>query len=241
MIRVLIIEGDLRIAGINRRFVEKTGGFEVVGIATDEQQAYEHLEILEPDLVLLDLHFPRMDGLDLFRYIQTHYPLTDVIIITAVRDFDTVREAIRRGVYDFMIKPVVFERFQEKLKAYEAYHRQLQTMSGPGQEIDQEGIDRLLWGLRDRNRDKEPYLPKGIDKLTREKIEAFIRECPEVITAEELGRKAGFSRTTARRYLEYFVTKGEMTADISYGTVGRPERVYKRKTPPSIEKDVPGQ
>ncbi|MDP4096307.1 response regulator [Paenibacillus sp. P96] len=230
MIRVLIIEDDPRIAEINRRFVEKTGGFEVVGIATDEQQAYEHLEILEPDLVLLDLHFPRTDGLDLFRYIQTHYPLTDVIIITATRDFDTVREAIRRGVYDFMIKPVVFARFQEKLRSYEAYHRQLQAMGGPDQVIDQEEIDRLLWGTEDRGKEKQSYFPKGIDKLTREKIGAFIQECPEVITAEELGRRAGFSRTTARRYLEYFVAKGEMTSDISYGTVGRPERVYTRKT-----------
>ena len=44
MIRVVIIEDDLRIAQINRRFVEKIEGFEVVGIATDQQLAHEHLE-----------------------------------------------------------------------------------------------------------------------------------------------------------------------------------------------------
>ncbi|GGF93234.1 response regulator [Paenibacillus abyssi] len=228
MIRVLIIEDDLRIAQINRRFVEKVESFEVVGIATDEQQAHEHLEILAPDLVLLDLYFPDMNGLHLLHYIQKNNPLTDVIIITATKEFDTVREAIRGGVYDFMIKPVVFERFQEKLKSYQKYHQQMTLLGGANKQVDQEGIDQLLWGNSDRA-DKDTYLPKGIDKITSEKILSFIQDGPEVLTAEELGKQAGFSRTTARRYLEYFVAKGELVTDISYGTVGRPERVYKRK------------
>ncbi|WP_028612263.1 response regulator [Paenibacillus harenae] len=227
MIRVVIVEDDLRIAQINRRFVEKLEGFEVVGIATDEQQAHEHLDILAPDLVLLDLYFPDMNGLDLLHYIQRNNPFTDVIVITAAKEFDTVREAIRGGVYDFMIKPVVFERFQEKLKSYQKYHQQMTLLGGSNKQVDQEGIDQLLWGTGDRA-DRDAYLPKGIDKITSEKILAFILGGPEVLTAEELGRMAGFSRTTARRYLEYFVAKGELVADISYGTVGRPERVYKR-------------
>lgn len=227
MIRVVIVEDDLRIAQINRRFVEKLEGFEVVGIATDKQQAHEHLDILAPDLVLLDLYFPDMNGLDLLHDIQKNNPHTDVIIITAAKEFDTVREAIRGGVYDFMIKPVVFERFQEKLKSYQKYHQQMTLLGESNKQVDQEGIDQLIWGAGDRA-DREAYLPKGIDKITSEKILSFIHGGPEVLTAEELGRMAGFSRTTARRYLEYFVVKGELVADISYGTVGRPERVYKR-------------
>lgn len=227
MIQVVIIEDDPRIAQINRRFVEKVEGFEVIGIATNEQQAHEHLEVLTPDLVLLDLYFPDMKGLDLLHYIQKNNPLTDVIIITATKEFDTVREAIRGGVYDFMIKPVVFERFQEKLKSYLKYHQKLSLLGGANKQVDQEGIDQLLWGMNDR-REKDTYLPKGIDKITSDKILVFIQEGHEILTAEELGKRAGFSRTTARRYLEYFVTKGELVADISYGTVGRPERVYRR-------------
>ncbi|MBH5319678.1 response regulator [Paenibacillus sp. GSMTC-2017] len=227
MIRVVIIEDDIRIAEINRRFVEKVESFEVVGIATDKQQAYEHLEILVPDLVLLDIFFPDMNGLDLLQHIQRNYPRTEVMIITAAKEFETVREAIRGGVYDFMIKPVVFDRFQEKLKTYQKYHEQMTLLGGANKHVDQQGIDQLLWGAGERA-DKEAYLPKGIDKITSEKILTYIEGKGEVWTAEELGRKGGFSRTTARRYLEYFVDKGVLIADISYGTVGRPERVYRR-------------
>ncbi|WP_106769386.1 response regulator [Paenibacillus faecalis] len=227
MIRVVIIEDDIRIASINQRFVEKVDGFEVVGIATTRLQAHEQLEILSPDLVLLDLYFPDMSGLDLLQHIQWGYPSTDVIIITAAKEFDTVREAIRGGVYDFMIKPVVFDRFQEKLKAYRKYYEQLKQLGGSNKQIDQQGVDQLLWRNWERL-DRDVYLPKGIDKLTSEKIWTYIEEADAVWTAEELGKRGGFSRTTARRYLEYFVEKGMLEADISYGTVGRPERVYRK-------------
>lgn len=233
MIRVAIIEDDVRIASINQRFVEKVEGFEVVGIATDKSQALEQLDILAPDLVLLDLYFPDMSGLDLLRHIQQGYPDTDVIVITAAKEFDTVREAIRGGVYDFMIKPVVFDRFQEKLKAYRKYHDHLKLLgSAANPQLDQQGVDQLLLRTGEPQ-DKDAYFPKGIDKLTSEKILTYIEESEVVWTAEELGKRGGFSRTTARRYLEFFVEKGMMEADISYGTVGRPERVYrkaKRKT-----------
>ncbi|MDQ6418868.1 response regulator [Paenibacillus sp. LHD-117] len=227
MIRVVIIEDDARIAGINRRFVEKVEGFEVVGIAMDQGQAYEHLAILSPDLVLLDLYFPDLNGMDLLEHIRVEHPLTDVIIITAAKEFDTVREAIRGGVFDFMIKPVVFERFQEKLKAYQKYRERLAKLGSGSNQVDQEGIDQLLWSSGERA-ERDVYLPKGIDRITSEKILGFIESGAEALTAEELGKKAGFSRTTARRYLEYFVEKGVLAADISYGTVGRPERVYRR-------------
>lgn len=227
MIRVAIIEDDVRIASINQRFVEKVEGFEVVGIAADRAQAHEQLDILAPDLVLLDLYFPDMSGLDLLQHIQRGYPNTDVIIITAAKEFDTVREAIRGGVYDFMIKPVVFDRFQEKLKAYRKYYEQMKQLGGANKQIDQQGIDQLLWRAGERM-DREAYFPKGIDKLTSEKILSYIEESGDVWTAEELGKRGGFSRTTARRYLEYFVEKGVLVADISYGTVGRPERVYRK-------------
>ncbi|GKU77475.1 response regulator [Paenibacillus sp. L3-i20] len=228
MIRVVIIEDDVRIAEINKRFVEKVENFEVVGIATDKQQAYEHLEILIPDLVLLDIFFPDMNGLDLLQHIHRNYPKTEVMIITAAKEFETVREAIRGGVYDFMIKPIVFDRFQEKLKTYQKYHEQMNLLGGANKHVDQQGIDQLLWGTAGERVDKETYLPKGIDKITSEKILSYIEGREEVWTAEELGRRGGFSRTTARRYLEYFVDKGILIADISYGTVGRPERVYRR-------------
>ena len=123
MIRVAIIEDDVRIASINQRFVEKVEGFEVIGIATDRAQAHERWIFWHLIWCCWICIFPICR--DWISRHSTGYPNTDVIIITATKEFDTVREAIRGGVYDFMIKPVVFDRFQEKLKAYRKYYEQM--------------------------------------------------------------------------------------------------------------------
>ena len=78
-IEVLIIEDDVKIAEINRRFVEKVQGFHVVGIATDDVQAKEQLDILRPNLVLLDIYMPGSNGLDMLSYIRQHFRDTDVL------------------------------------------------------------------------------------------------------------------------------------------------------------------
>jgi two-component system CitB family response regulator len=52
----------------------------------------------------------------------------------------------------------------------------------------------------------------------------------EGINADKAGSLIGVSRTTSRRYLEYLVANGEIVADHVYGALGRPERVYRKKS-----------
>ena len=68
-------------------------------------------------------------------------------------------------------------------------------------------------------------LPKGIDKVTLDKVRLLFDNQTQ-ITADKAGELIGASRTTARRYLEHLISSGELQADLSYGTVGRPERTY---------------
>jgi two-component system CitB family response regulator len=223
-IEVLIVEDDLRIAEIHRRFVEKIEGFQVMGIAVNESQAKEQVEILQPDLILLDIFFPDMSGLDFLHYVQQHCNHTDVIMITAAKEVEMVSEAIRGGVFDFIIKPAVFDRFVKTLQEYTSFHRQLQALQRDKSLITQQEIDNLLG--RSVTGKTKASLPKGIDKLTLDKILLVIKEIEEGLTAEQVGKEVGVSRTTARRYLEYVVSQGEVMADLSYGMVGRPERIY---------------
>jgi len=69
-------------------------------------------------------------------------------------------------------------------------------------------------------------LPKGIDALTLEKVLDVFDEKEKPLSAEEVGGIMGASRTTARRYLEYLVVTEKLKAEVSYGSVGRPERKY---------------
>lgn len=228
-IQVLIVEDDKRIAEINRRFVEKIEDYQVAGIANNGDEAKLLLEVLEPDLVLLDIYFPDTSGLEILKYIRTVHWDIDVIMITAAKEVDTVKESIRGGVFDFLIKPLNFERFKDALSRYRDFKHTL-ISHGDKEAIEQDEVDQLIRGGLKKSQAEsysDSILPKGIDRLTLEKVHAVISQNKDGLTAEDVGREIGTSRTTARRYLEYLVSNGELIADLSYGSVGRPERIYR--------------
>jgi two-component system CitB family response regulator len=231
--RILIAEDDPQIAEIQRRFVERIDGFEVVGISHTTRDANEMLEVLQPDLVLLDIHFPDGSGLALLRQLRQGDSPCDVIMVTAAKETESLSEALRLGVFDYVLKPLVFDRLQQSLLQY-SEHRS--TMQSTGPELSQDMVDQLLPRNRNQNGTAAPAgtaptrnLPKGIDPLTLEKIGSVFSDPVTSLSAEQVGEQIGSSRTTARRYLEYLVGEQELSADINYGTVGRPERFYRKR------------
>lgn len=224
-IRVLIVEDDLRISELHRRFTEKTEGFEVVGIANTLADAAEMAEVLGPDLVLLDLFFPEGSGMELLRQLRAGAAPTDVILITAAREMASLQEALRGGVFDYIIKPVFFPRFQEALLKYREYAARMRS----GGTLEQQDVDRLL-RAHPSHEAEGATLPKGIDPLTLRKVRQVF-ESAEVrdLNAEEVGERIGVTRSTARRYLEQLIAEGFLAADLLYGVVGRPERRYFRR------------
>jgi len=221
MISVLIIEDNIDIAKLHERFTMKVEGYEVVGIANDIETAREMLEILKPDLILLDIYFPEKSGIDLLWEMRKSHLKTDVIIITAAKDADTLREGKLGGAFDYIIKPVILDRFIATLENYKKYHNELER----NDYFDQESIDKIFRQevvLSSTSHDT----PKGIDKLTLTKIIDILNNHEDEITASELKDMIGVSRNTARRYLEYLREIGIIDVNIDYGTIGRPEKKY---------------
>jgi two-component system CitB family response regulator/two-component system response regulator DcuR len=224
---VLIVEDDPRIAELHRRFTEKVDGFEVVGVATGFADAEEQAAVLEPDLVLLDYYLPKGHGLELLQKMRAAGSRADVILITAARESDTLQEGLRGGVFDYIIKPVIFSRFEAALGKFAAYRAR---MAGHDH-LNQDDVDRFLRAAPLPAGSSPPELPKGIDSRTLEKVcSVFDTGFDEGASAEAVGAAIGVSRSTARRYLEYLVSAGQLVTDARYGTVGRPERRYQRKT-----------
>ncbi|UOY91754.1 response regulator [Ectobacillus sp. JY-23] len=223
VIEVLIVEDDFRIADIHHRFTEKIEGFRVVGTAATGEQAKEWIKLLRPQLILLDVYLPDMRGIELVRYVRGHFPDIDIIMITAASEADIVRHALRGGVFDYIVKPLTFDRFEKSLKNYASQLEKLQQEK----ELSLEQIESM-WNIGKQIFEKQQdCAPKGIDPLTLDKI----LKCTSTIggygvTAEELSKRSGVSRSTARRYLEYLISQKKVRADLIYGSVGRPERRY---------------
>jgi len=223
-IKVLIVEDDEKIAEIHRRFTEKVEGFEVVGVATAIDEARELVEVLRPELVLLDVYFPSESGIDLLWDIRARYRNTDLILITAAKEIGPLQEAIRGGAFDYIIKPAIFGRFQDTLQRFRQARQKLAATGS----LEQQDVDQLL-NPRPAVPVGRPLLPKGIDAITLDKVrKVFTTSQAGGLSADEVGQQVGMSRSSARRYLEYLVETDWLSADLLYGTVGRPERKYFR-------------
>ncbi|MCJ8348726.1 response regulator [Moritella sp.] len=223
-IKVLIIEDDVGIAEIHRRNLTKIESLSVIGIATTKAEAETLLEVLTPDLILLDVYLPDGNGLDILRDLRQQQHACDVILITADRDAETLQAAMRGGVVDYILKPVIFSRLEESLYKYLKQKNKFGILD----DLDQHVVDSMI-SVSVNNSSRALRLPKGIDSVTLDKVrELFIEHAD--ITADNAGGLIGASRTTARRYLEHLISSGELVADLNYGTVGRPERTYKKQS-----------
>ena len=222
LIEILIIEDDKRIADIHRRFIDKIVGYKVVGAAHNGGEAKDWVQALQPDLVLLDVYLPDALGTEIMSFIHENSPETDIIFITAAAEVDIVKKAYRRGVADYILKPLTFDRFKESLLSYKAKREALQ-----GAGVMQEDSIQLLWNKTNTEAMSVDSLPpKGIDPITKGKVVNHLKQRDGGITAETLGVEIGVSRSTARRYLEYLVSEKRAYTELLYGTVGRPERRY---------------
>ncbi|MEJ9228523.1 response regulator [Peribacillus butanolivorans] len=225
-IEVLIVEDDLRIAEIQKLFIEKIEGFQTIGIASSYVEAKSFIEIMQPDLLLLDMYFPDMNGLDILKEIKQQSKQMDVIMITATKEIEKVQEAIKIGIFDYIIKPVVFERFKQSLLRYQEYYIKLYELGKGNFPVTQQQVDKLLRKEMNDKEREQTSLPKGIDRMTLEKVMVVLGNTSPGLTAEIVAKEIGVSRTTARRYLEHLMSEEKIEADLTYGTVGRPERVY---------------
>jgi DNA-binding NarL/FixJ family response regulator len=77
---------------------------EVVGEARDGQEALERCRELRPDLVLMDVSMPKVDGLEATRYIKAHSPETSVLILTAHADHSLLMDAVKAGAAGYVLK-----------------------------------------------------------------------------------------------------------------------------------------
>lgn len=229
MIKVLVVDDDFMVAKVHSGYVARVEGFEVVGVAHTGADAIRAVDELHPELVLLDIYLPDMDGLSVLRQLRasTERPSADpdVIMITAARDLDTVRGAIRGGALHYLIKPFSYEALRDQLENFRSLHQKLSELPGDSPAAQQD-VDQLF-GTRSR-RTVPP--PKGLATETAEIVERILRETTAAgddVSATECADAAGVSRVSARKYLEHFVTSGRAEVRLRYGGTGRPERRYR--------------
>jgi len=136
VINVLIIDDDFMVAKVHAGFIQRTPGFAVVGVAHTGAQAVIETGRLRPDLVLLDIHLPDINGLDLMQRLREVAPELDVLVISAAREVETVRKALRGGIVHYLIKPFSQTDLQERLEHYRNAYQGLDSSKDVAEQSD---------------------------------------------------------------------------------------------------------
>ena len=229
MIRVLVVDDDFMVAKVHAGFVTRVPGFTVVGVAHTGAAALESVAALQPDLVLLDVYLPDISGIEVLRRLRETHPDVDVLVISAAKEADTVRTALRGGVVNYLLKPFDQEALRERIERYAVAHRSLATAPT----VAQSDLDRLFGAPSPRAHragTRTERLPKGLSPESADLVRNVLRECGADLSAAECAERTGLSRVSARRYLEHFVDTGNAEVRLRYGAAGRPQRRYAWRT-----------
>jgi two-component system, NarL family, response regulator LiaR len=124
-IRVLIVDDHSVVREGLRMFLVRDPDLEVVGEATDGVEALEQTKHLQPDVVVMDLLMPVMDGIAATRAIRREMPETEVLALTSVLESASVLEAIRAGAIGYLLKDTQAAELRTAIKAAAAGQVQL--------------------------------------------------------------------------------------------------------------------
>ncbi|MFC9946851.1 response regulator [Streptomyces pratensis] len=227
--KVLVVDDDFMVAKLHSRYVSALDGFTVVGVAHTGAEALRAARRLRPDLVLLDVFLPDMDGIQVLRELRAAEERegdarsADALFITAARDAGVVRAALRAGALHYLIKPFHRSALQEQLQHVASLRNRLDALDEARREARQEDVDRIFGTRPPGSRE----LPKGLAAHTADLVERVLREHPAGLSASECAEAGTLSRVSARRYLEYFAETGRAEVSLRYGGTGRPERRYR--------------
>lgn len=111
-LRVLLVDDEIMIReGFKRLFDWDGHDCEVVGEAADGMEALTKIDSLQPDIAIMDINIPIMNGLKVIQLARIKHPDMAFVIVSGYDDFAYCREALRRQITDYILKPVNYEEF----------------------------------------------------------------------------------------------------------------------------------
>ena len=199
----IVDDHDLAREGLRDMLADEPN-IEVVGEAANGREAIALCSRLRPDLILMDVRMPEMDGLSATREIKQKYPTTSVLMVTMHEDPDYLLEALRAGAAGYILKDA---SQQEVVSAVQ------QVYSGESP-LDPELAARLLRQLAAEGKDREGTFraPEGrgegqrIEPLTPRELE-ILELLKEGYTNRQIARELFISPGTVKNHVEHIIAK----------------------------------
>jgi len=189
-ITVVVVEDEPKILRSQLNLLRGFDEIKVVGQATSGTDAVERIRALEPDVVLLDLGLPGIDGIEVTKRLRAELPHIEVLIFTIFDDEEKVLAAIRAGASGYLLKGMEAQRIVE---AIQEVHR-------GGSVVQPQLARRLL-----RHFQRQPS-PKSTTSLSPREQEILLL-ISKGLSNPQVASTLGVSRATVRTHLEHIYAK----------------------------------
>jgi len=120
MIRLMVVDDQMLLRDGLKTILNLEDDLEVVGTAADGQQAFQIAQETRPDLILMDIRMPGVDGVAGTRLIRDHLPATKVLMLTTFNDSELIFDALEEGASGYLLKDMPTETI---VQAIQTVHR----------------------------------------------------------------------------------------------------------------------
>lgn len=191
--KVLIVDDDALIRDSLKLLLELEEGIEVTGTACNGQEAFDACRKEMPDIILMDIRMPVMDGVLGTKLIKSSFKDVKIVILTTFKDDEYIREAIKNGAEGYILKNQSSDSIVDSLKA--VYK---------GNTVFEKDVANTLTSMLEERKEKK----SDID-LTQREWEV-LRLISEGLSNREISEKLYLSEGTVRNYVTMLLEKLEL-------------------------------
>ena len=184
IIRIFLVEDHQIVRAGLRRMLELEPDLQVVGEASNGEEALEQLEQLTPDIVITDIQMPRMDGIEFTRRVKQEQPECQVLVLTMYEEY--FEPALQAGAVGYLLKDIHREDLVSAIRSI------------------REGRSPLHLSMQ---RDRLKSLASGGASTLSEREQDTLRLVAKGVTTDEIARQLSFSETTVKRTIRNVLDK----------------------------------
>jgi DNA-binding NarL/FixJ family response regulator len=195
-IRLMIVDDQRLMRQGLRTLLELEGGFEIVSEAADGQVALDAYTELQPDVVLMDIRMPGMDGVEATRRLLAKWPNARVIILTTFNDDAYVFEALRVGALGYLLKDLSGQELANAVR----------TVASGGALIHPSVARKVVSEFARLMPPARP-INEGLPEPLTERELDVLRLLAEGLSNREIGNKLSLTEGTVKNYVTNVLQK----------------------------------